>query len=44
MRQARFKVMALKAPEPLLTDIDTQEDVEHARQIMAVRAKHLGGV
>jgi molybdenum cofactor cytidylyltransferase len=44
MRQARFKTVALKAPEPLLTDIDTQEDAEHARELMAVRAKHLGGV
>jgi molybdenum cofactor cytidylyltransferase len=43
MRQARFKVVALKAPEPVLTDIDTKEDVEHARQLMAVRAKYLGG-
>ena len=43
MRQARFKVVALKAPEPLLTDIDTQEDLEHASKLMAVREKHLGG-
>ena len=43
MRQARFKVAALKAPEPLLTDIDTKEDLDHARELMAVREKHLGG-
>ena len=43
MRQARFKVVALRAPEPLLTDIDTREDLEHARQLMAVREKHLRG-
>jgi molybdenum cofactor cytidylyltransferase len=44
MRQARFKTVALKAPEPLLTDIDTGEDFEHARELMAVRARHLGKV
>jgi molybdenum cofactor cytidylyltransferase len=42
MRQARFKVVALRAPEPLLTDVDTPDDVEHARKLMAIRARHYG--
>lgn len=41
MRQARFTVEALKSPAPLLTDIDTRDDLDHARKLMAVRDRHL---
>jgi molybdenum cofactor cytidylyltransferase len=41
MRHSRFKVVGVGAPALLLTDVDTKEDLEHARELMAVRDRHL---
>ncbi|MBI1359551.1 MAG: NTP transferase domain-containing protein [Alphaproteobacteria bacterium] len=42
MRQARFKTIGLNVPEPLLADVDTREDVEHAAKLLRIRERHLG--
>ncbi len=42
MRQTRFKAIGLSVPDPLLTDVDTKEDVDHAARLLGLRDKHLG--
>lgn len=38
----RFSVLGLKAPAPLLADVDTADDLELARRQIAIRARYLG--
>jgi molybdenum cofactor cytidylyltransferase len=38
----RFRVHGIEAPEPLLADVDTREDLDLARRQMEIRSRHLG--
>ncbi len=40
MRDRQFRVIGVAAPPPLLADVDTREDLDHARQLMAVRSRY----
>lgn len=37
----RFRVMGIGAPQPLLADVDTREDLDLARKQMEIRARYM---